>query len=585
MLAEDSLANVLYIDLSQKRFWVERRSDLFDKYLGGAGVAIQLLLETCPEGCDPYHDGNPIVLAVGPLTGLFPLASKTVAMFKSPLTGNLGESHCGGRSAVAIRLAGYGAIVIKGKSNIPIWLSVHGNNVQFRDAATLWGMSHTSTVGRIIRENEPGAGLRSIMRIGRAGEKLIPYAAVMTETYRHFGRLGLGAVFGSKNLKALVVAGNSSLPVANRKQYRSLYDTAYEAAVQSPVMQKYHDLGTAENILPLNEIGGLPTHNVQSGYFEGAREISGEALADGFLGRRLACAHCPVGCIHIAALREPYEDESYFYKTSMISYDYELLYALGTMLGISDPKGVLKLIDRVEAVGLDAMSTGVVLAWATETLERGLISARETGGLKLSWGDAATYMQAVKRIVDQPNDFYKALGQGVESASAIYGGAEFAMALGRNEMPGYHTGPAAYLGFSMGARHSHLDNAGYSADQKTLIKQPLAAEKLADSLLEEERWRQILSSLVVCFFARGIYKPELVCQALQMSGFDLSPDDLNRLGREIHNEKFCFKLREGFSFEGLRLPARIFETEAPVKGFDETYIRRALAHVKEAVVA
>jgi len=187
--------------------------------------------------------------------------------------------------------------------------------------------------------------------------------------------------------------------------------------------------------------------------------------------------------------------------------------------------------------------------------------------------------------VEQPSEFYRTLGQGVEVASAIYGGADFAMALGKNEMPGYHTGPAAYLGFSMGARHSHLDNAGYSVDQKTLIKQPLAAEALADSLLEEERWRQILSSLVVCFFARGIYKPELVCEALGVSGFALSLDDLNRLGREIHSEKFRFKIREGFTFEDLRLPARIFETEAPVKGFDEAYIRRALAHVKEAVVA
>ena len=231
------------------------------------------------------------------------------------------------------------------------------------------------------------------------------------------------------------------------------------------------------------------------------------------------------------------------------------------------------------------MSTGVVLAWATEALEKGLISLHQTGDLQLRWGDAATYMQGVKRIIDQPNEFYTTLGQGVEVASAVYGGAEYAMALGKNEMPGYHTGPAAYLGFSMGARHSHLDNGGYSADQKTLMKQPLGAEELADSLLAEERWRQILSSVVVCFFARGIYKPELVCQALQTSGFDLSPDDLNRLGREIHNEKFRFKLREGFTFEGLRLPARIFETDAPVKGFDEAYIRRALAHVKEEIVA
>ncbi len=445
-------------------------------------------------------------------------------------------------------------------------------------------MSSTLTVGRILRENEPGAGLRSIMRIGRAGERLIPYAAVMTETYRHFGRLGLGAVFGSKNLKALVVSGNRTLPVTDKKHYRNLYDMTYEAAVKSPVMQKYHDLGTAENVLPLNEIGGLPTRNVQAGRFEGAASISGEALAEGYLGRRIACAHCPVGCIHIAALREPYEDEAYFYKTSMISYDYELIYSLGSMLGISDPKGLLKLIDHVEAVGLDAMSTGVVLAWATEAQDRGLISEQETLVLIFDWGDYHTYAKAVHHIIDQPNEFYKTLGQGVEYAASRYGSEEFAMAFGGNEMPGYHTGPGAYIGYSMGARHSHLDNAGYSVDQKTLIKQKISPEELANSLLAEERWRQVLSSLVVCFFARGIYKPELVCEALAVAGFEMTLADLDRLGEEIHNQKFHFKLREGFSFQSLRLPKRIFETEAPVKEFDETFIRRALAHVQSSIL-
>jgi len=583
MLAEDSLANVLYIDLNRKSYRVERRPDLFEKYLGGAGVASQLLLQECPPGCDPYGPDNPIIMAVGPLTGLFPLASKTVAMFKSPHTGNLGESHCGGRSAVAIRMAGYGAIVITGQSNIPIWVSIYGGDVHFRDAATLWGMGSTLTVGRILRENEPGAGLRSIMRIGRAGEKLIPYAAVMTETYRHFGRLGLGAVFGSKNLKALVVSGERRLSVADQKQYRKLYDVIYEAAVKSPVMQKYHDLGTAENVLPLNEIGSLPTRNVQSGRFEAAQAISGEFLAEGYLGRRIACAHCPVGCIHIAALREPYEDEAYFYKTSMISYDYEPIYALGSMLGIAEPRGMLKLMDRVEAEGLDAMSTGVVLAWATEAQDRGLVTEQDTEGLKLNWGDYATFIKAVQHIVEQPSEFYKTLSRGVEYAAARYGGEEFAMAFGGNEMPGYHTGPGAYIGYLMGARHSHLDNAGYSIDQKTLVKQDMSPTELATALLAEERWRQILSSLAICFFARGLYKPELVCEALAVAGFETAPADLDRLGEEIHNQKFRFKMREGFSFEALRLPKRIFETESPVD-FDEAFIRETLACVQASIL-
>jgi len=166
MLKNDSLEKILYIDLTRRTFKVERRPDLFEKYLGGTGVATRLLHEECPEGCDPLGPDNPIIFAVGALTALFPLASKTVSMFKSPLTGNLGESHCGGRSAVAIRMAGYGAIVIQGASTMPVYLSIDGHQVHFRDASSLWGMGNFSS-GRIIRENEPGSGLRTIMRIGK----------------------------------------------------------------------------------------------------------------------------------------------------------------------------------------------------------------------------------------------------------------------------------------------------------------------------------------------------------------------------------------------------------------------------------
>lgn len=582
-MLNDPLINVLHIDLSKKHFLIEQRPDLFEKYIGGAGVAIQLLHEQCPDAVDPLAAENPIIFVIGPLVGYFPLASKTVAMFKSPHTGNLGESHCGGRSAVAIRMAGYGAIVIKGASEIPIYLVIHGNKVYFRDASTLWGMRNSFTVGRIIRENEPGAGLRTIMRIGRAGEKLVSYACVTTETYRHFGRLGLGAVFGSKKLKGVVISGKSSLPLIDKKHYRKIYDEIYNAAVTTPAMKKYHDLGTAENILPLNELGGLPTRNLQSARFEAAEQISGETFAEQYLGRRLACSHCPVGCIHIAALREPYEDESYFYKTSMISYDYEPIYALGSMLGLSDPEGFLKLMDQIEILGLDVMSTGVILAWATEAQQRKLISDNETNGLKLNWGDHKAYIQATRFIVEQPNEFYQTLSRGVDFASSKYGGHDFALSFGKNEMPGYHTGPGAHLGFLIGARHSHLDNAGYSIDQKELLNRQLAPHELAEKLLKEEQWRQILSSLVICYFARGIYAPEIVQQALQSTGVKLTTNEFSRIGKEILKEKYRFKFREGFLFENLRIPKRTFETASPVGDFNEKYIRGVIDSVKTGI--
>ncbi|RLG58263.1 MAG: aldehyde:ferredoxin oxidoreductase, partial [Candidatus Hydrothermarchaeota archaeon] len=239
---------VLYIDLSNYDYYVEERKELFDKYLGGVGVGIKLLTEACPENASPLGEENVIVFAVGPLTGKFPLASKTVALFKSPHTGNLGESHAGGRSAIAIASAGYGVIVIKGKSDIPIYLVIDEDGVKFRDASSLWGMASTYTVGRVIREAEKGSGIRSIMRIGKAGEKLVSYASVITETYRHFGRLGLGAVFGSKNLKAIQISGRKSVKTENKKKFNEIYKEIYDLAVSSQKMKKYHDLGTVANV-------------------------------------------------------------------------------------------------------------------------------------------------------------------------------------------------------------------------------------------------------------------------------------------------------------------------------------------------
>ncbi|MEM2848704.1 MAG: aldehyde ferredoxin oxidoreductase family protein [Candidatus Bathyarchaeia archaeon] len=568
---------VLHIDLSRRRSWVDDKSELFASRIGGVGVGIKLLEEELPKGADPLGPENVVVFAVGPLTGLYPMASKTIALFKSPLTGNLGESHAGGRSAVAIRSAGYEAIVVKGASETPVYVAIHGGKVFFRDASGLWGVRSSLTVGRVIREREPGAGIRSIMRIGIAGEKLVRYACLTTETYRHFGRLGLGAVFGSKKLKALVTSGAEVIPVKDVKHYRVLYDEIFNATTRTAIMRKYHDIGTSMNVSPLNEIGGLPTRNLREAKFEDAEKISGEFLAENYLGRRVACSHCPVACIHLAALREPYEDEPYFYKTTMVSYDYELIYALGSMLGVSDTEGMLKLFHEVEVLGVDAMSTGVALAWMTEAFEKGLVSESETAGLKPKWGDWKTYLITMRLIVEQPTEFYRDLSMGVTYASNKYGGDCYALSFGGNEMPGYHTGPAAHIGFLTGARHSHLDSAGYSLDQKILKEnRKPSVEEIVGYLLEEESWRQILSSLVVCFFARGIYNPTLVEKTLETTGCRLSSVELVKLGLEILRDKNRFKVREGFKIDDLKLAERIYETASPLGYIDRDFVKKAI---------
>jgi len=582
-MENDTLSRVLYIDLSKKKFFIKDRKDLFEKYLGGTGVATELLHEECPEGINAFAPESPIIFAVGPLTGAFPLASKTCAMFKSPHTGDLGESHAGGRSAIAIRMAGYGAIVIKGESEIPIYLSITNGKVLFKNATTLWGMKDGSIAARVMRQSEKGEGLRAIFRIGIAGENMATFANVTTETYRHFGRMGLGAIFGSKMLKGLVISGKHMIEVSNKKEYRTLYDKIYNMATESPLMKKYHDVGTAINIKSLNSARALPVRNLQASSTDSIEAVTGEEIAKHHLARRVACAHCPVACIHLAYLREPYDDDPYFYKTTPVCYDFELIYSLGTMVGITEPKAMLKLIDIVEQVGVDAMSMGVILAWIAEMFEKNNVSEKELNGMSIKWGDAEGFIELVKNISNPKTDFLKACSRGVSYASSIYGGKEFAMSFGKNEMPGYHTGPAGYLGFLIGARHSHLDNGGYSVDQKELKDTDLSPETVVDKLLDEEAIRQILSSIAVCFFARGIYGLDLTSEAIKLLGFNYNEKQLHEIGRQIHLNKYKFKMREGFSIEKLEIPERIYETVDPTGKITKEFINRGLQHAEKQI--
>ncbi|MCS7098847.1 MAG: aldehyde ferredoxin oxidoreductase N-terminal domain-containing protein [Sulfolobales archaeon] len=578
-----TLSRVLYIDLSRKQFWVEDREDLFSKWLGGTGVAIQLYKEEVPRRADPLGPENVAVFAIGPLTGVFPMASKVVSIFKSPLNGYVAESHAGGRAATAIRYAGYGAIVVKGSSDIPIYAIVDEEKVRFRDAGALWGMRSSETVGRVLREALPGAGFRTIMRIGRAGERLVRYSNLAVETYRHFGRMGLGAVFGSKKLKALIVMGRRGFKLPDPKTYREVYKEIFELT-KGPATRKYHDLGTAANIMVLDKLGALPTRNLSSGRFEGAREISGEKLAEENLSRRLACTACPVACIHLAAIREEYEDEKYFYKIEFVPYDHEPIYALGCNLGISDRYGLLKLIKVVEDEGVDSISTGVVLAWATEALERGIITLKDTL-VELRWGNWRNYVKAVSYVVLQPNDFYRTLALGVEEAAAKYGGLDFALAYNRVEPAGYHTGPLYHSSLAIGFRHSHLDGGAYSMDQNLVASggPTPSPEEAAKMIIEEESWRQILNSMVICLFARGVYGRSAVEKALRSLGYSIDASKLVELGKQIYLEKHAVKILEGFEPEKMRIPRRALETPTPLGNVSEEYVRKIVEHYAKLV--
>ena len=291
MLNTDHI-RILHVDLATGDTRVEERQDLYRDFLGGTGVAVKLLAELVHEDKDPLDPAQPVIFAIGPLTTIFPVVTKAVATFRSPLTGEYGESHAGGQFASALRYAGYDSLVITGAASRLVYLVINGDKIEIRPADAMAGMNVIET-GRIIRDRIRGAGHRSILRIGPAGERGIAYASLNVDTFRHFGRLGLGAVLGSKNLKAVAVIGQQHLELpADSRSYKKVYASIYDRVLHTDAMAKYHELGTPANVVPLNELGALPTYNVRQGYFGEADEIGGEAFAQGELITKRACAGC-----------------------------------------------------------------------------------------------------------------------------------------------------------------------------------------------------------------------------------------------------------------------------------------------------
>ena len=550
---------ILHVDLAAGTSQIEDRPDLLQDYMGGTGVAVRLLAELVHEDKDPLDPAQPVILAIGPLTTIFPVVTKTSATFRSPLTGEYGESHAGGHFASALRYAGYDALVLTGAAERLVYLVIDGDAVEIRSADALLGMDVIET-GRVIRDLVQGAGHRSIIRIGPAGEQGIRYANVNVDTFRHFGRLGLGAVLGSKNLKAIAVIGQQSFDLMeDSRGYKKVYADIYDRVLHTDAMKKYHELGTPANILPLNELGALPTFNVRQGFFGEAEEISGEAFAEGELITKRACAGCQIGCIHVALYRRPFAP-GWEFESTLVAYDHELVYAVGSLLGVGDRTGILALIEEIDKAGMDTISCGTALAWATEAMERGALEPAQFGGIDLRWGDAERYALAVAAISRGEGEVGYWLGQGEVAAARHFGGSEYVAAVGGQGIAGYWTGYAHVLGHLLGARHSHLDNAGYAIDQKL---DPYTAEAIIDRIIADEAERIVQTSTAICLFARGVYDLETISQALGTVGIQRSVDELRSMGERVYWERVGLRERLGFEARLEDVPQRFYQTPTP----------------------
>ena len=565
---------VLLVDLNNGRGNVVTL-DGRDTVAGGSGLAALLFSKYgYPER--PWDDPDqPLIFAIGPLTGYFPLMSKTVCAFKSPYHNQYAESHAGGRSALALRFADLDALVVTGKAATPSCIVLGSRHLEVKDVSYIWGKDVFET-GKMLRGLTKGSGHRSTLRIGPAGEKGSAMAAINVDTYRHFGRLGGGTVMGSKNLKAIAINGDATFPLPDSKEYPKLFQEVY-AKLTGKDMMKYHDIGTPINMALLNETKMLPIRNLQRTTDPAMSSITGEKFADDALLRNAACSGCPVGCIHIGFVRERFQKEHrYIYR--QVSYDHEPIFAVGAMLSVENCFEVLAIIDISEKMGLDVMSAGVALAWATEATEKGIISEKETI-VRLSFGDTEGYKQAMLHLGMATNDFYSILAQGTLRAAEQYGGKDYACVLGQ-EMAGYATGEVYFASQALGLRHSHLDSGGYSYDQK---EQGKDVSKAVDFLVKDEQGRVLLTSMVSCLFARGVYADELLATCLQAVGYSSLAENLGPVSRNIQKLRWKNRFTTGYVPEEVVIPKR-FNEITTVKGpLDSAYLSSLMVEYGKAI--
>ena len=547
--------------------------------IGGSGLAALLYEKYGLPGADPFDPGQPLIFAIGPATGYFPLMSKTVCGFKSPYNRNYAESHAGGRSALALRFAGYDALVVTGRAGRLSTLVVGSRRLELLDVHYLAG-ADVFTTGKLLRKIAAGSsGHRSIMRIGPAGENGAAYACINVDTYRHFGRLGAGAVMGAKNLKALVVMGDADLPLPEDKGYAKIFKEIHQKVTSSGMMEKYHNLGTPANVLPLNELHSLPWRNLAATSDPEADKISGEAFAEKLLMHNAACAGCPVGCIHVGMVREMFS-ASHRFAIHQVAYDHEPNFAAGPMLGVTDPSEVLAINDVADRQGLDIISAGVALAWAVEATQKGLVSEKETE-VRLAFGDAAAFKRAIWLLGHKANDFYALLGQGTLAAAAHYGGGDFACVLGQ-EMAGYATGETYFASQTVAFRHSHLDTGAYSYDQKHKEKDVDAVVKF---LVDDERERVLLTCLVGCLFAREVYKPDVVHAALTCLGYGELADTVDTAAENARRLRWRLKMQTGYDPMTTSIPKRFSEISTWKGPVDAAYMEALRLGYAKAVVA
>jgi aldehyde:ferredoxin oxidoreductase len=538
-------------------------------YLGGAGLGTWLLHRLGPPGCDPLGPLSPLAFVFSPLVGT-PLttSAKFAVVAKSPLTGMLTDALASSQFAIAGKLTGHDALVVTGRAAELSVLLIDGDGIRLRPAADLAG--RTAAEADTALRAGLGRGWR-VAAIGPAGERGVRYATISHDG-RHAGRGGLGAVMGAKNLKAIAVRAATKVAVADSG---AVLAAARDLRARSfgPATAKYRELGTLANLLAFNAISTLPTRNFQAASFEGAARLAAQPSAgEGPAGtgtagpaaeaaagagaaelRRVArsgCASCTIGCEHIYRVGTG--------KKARV--EYENVFALGPMCGVSDPAVVLAASAACDDLGIDTISAGGTIAWAMECAERGLIDAPW-----LRFGDADALLRALDEIGSGRTELGALLGQGSRSAARTVGGgsAAFAPHVKGLELPGYEprTLHAMALGLAVNARGADHNRSGaYEADLSGDLDRLDGGDAHVAAAIGTEDRAAVMDSMILCKFLRGVFTDPFVEWAALLAtvtGWDITGAELHDTARRIVLAKRVYNIREGWQPEDDWLPERL----------------------------
>ena len=554
---------ILHVDVTTGRSKIQTFDDIFARmYIGGTGFGIRTLLDNQKPGIDPFDPENPLIYALGAVCNtMVPCGASKFGVFaKSPASNLLGEAYSTGQWGAELRAAGYDILVIKGKAAKPKYLWVDDESVQLIDASHLWGKTAWETE-ETIRKDLGDEYIR-VSSIGQGGENLSRVACLINDHFRAAGRTGLGAVMGSKNLKAVAVRGTNDTIVAEPAKLQEFCKDLYERA-RGPKTSKYRGLGTPANVLALNKQGALPTRNFQAAMFEGAEKISGEYLNERFVTKIEACTACPMRCEHIAVVREgPFSG-----ATARI--EYEPTMAFGSNCGVDRLDAVIKSVELCDMYGLDAISAGMIIAFGMECFERGLITTQDTGGLDLRFGNADAMVEMVKKMAFR-QDVGKILADGVKQASKAIGkGSEaFALQIKGVELTGYDIRglKTAALGYAVSRRGAdHQRHGSYGADIDGRVDRFKADKSRGKIVAGDEDNYAIFDSVILCKFSRGIWNgyDDIAKLYTLVTGIPYTGEEMRQTGERINNLARIYNIREGLTRADDTVPPRIMNDPIP----------------------